>query len=130
MHKRKTHEDVERTKASRRSKVFLSRFSYWSTRIHPGTDHQCIYLAGVDCEPAYRSAIMEAKGRCQLCGTWTLNLEVDHIEHKTKASRCWCPENLRAICIKCHRERHPRVKWTPFRETDVKAYEALYENII
>lgn len=133
MHKRKTHEDVERTKASRRSKVFLSRFSYWSTRIHPGTDHQCVYYAGLDCGPMRENALAKAKGRCESCGVWTNRLEVHHIEHKTKVSRCSCPENLLVLCVRCHRGRngmHMQVRWSERKTEAHEEFAKLMDNAV
>ena len=114
MHKNKIHRDAQATRQSRREKRFFGRHSYISTRIHPGTDHQCVYLAGaVDCDVARIRALVRANGRCEMCGRWDSRLEVDHIAHKTKVERCWCQNNLRALCKHCHRSRHVRILWSP-----------------
>jgi 5-methylcytosine-specific restriction endonuclease McrA len=115
VHKRATHKDAAATKA----RHFLSRYSYVSTRIHPETDHQCCYLAGQDCGIAVDSVLFGANGRCEECGKWTSRLEVHHIQHKTKMSRCWCPENLIALCVQCHRGsrgKHVQVRFGEYKE--------------
>lgn len=122
MHRRQTHRDDEATKAA----IFRSRYSYVSTRIHPGTEHQCRYLAGVDCEVAYLDCMDRAKGRCEECGAWR-KLEVHHKSHKTKMERCWCQANLMALCVQCHRGpqgRHVQVQW---RKKAADEFKAPYE---
>lgn len=132
MHRRRTHEDEVRTKNARAIKEFGSRYSYYSTRIHPCTDHQCVYLAGQDCNAARLRALARACGRCEECGRWDIRLEVHHIEHKTKVSRCWCDENLKALCKFCHRGNHVQVKFGWERalkarqEQAIKDFEAIY----
>lgn len=104
MHKRPHKKDKDATKAAK----FESRYSYVSLRIHPGTTHPCVYLAGDDCGPA-REAIFERDGyKCQVCGK---SVPLDgfvtvrgHLAHggNTKISRCWCPENLTLKCFHDH----------------------------
>jgi 5-methylcytosine-specific restriction endonuclease McrA len=115
VHRRPTRKDHDATRWYRECGLWKSRHSYVSLRVHPGTDNYCIYLAGADCTPARNEALARAKGRCENCGMWTNRLELHHIEHKTKVSRCWCPENLMALCAKCHRGRngmHVQVQWS------------------
>lgn len=128
MHKRHTHEDVEATRAARNAGRFVSWHSYASTRVHPGTNHPCIYLAGVDCGTMREEALARAGGRCERCGMWTIRLEVHHIEHKTKVSRCSCQENLEVLCQNCHRGRngkHPQVQWTQRKQEAHRQFDEM-----
>ena len=126
MHRNPTRKDAEGTKRF----GFRSRYSYSSFRIHPGSDpaHECIYLAGADCGFKRDEVIADAKGRCQKCGKWTSQLEVHHIAHKNKIERCWCTENLVALCRDCHRGSrgmHVQVKWTP-KQQAAQDFRKLY----
>lgn len=130
MHKNKTHEDVAVTKFLWKQGVFRSRHSYVSTRIHPGTEQQCRYLAGIDCE-SWRTQIIELSGgycaRCQKQFDKAV-LEADHILHKTKMERCWCIRNGQALCRTCHRGRngkHPQIRWTRKQEAQ-EQFRKLY----
>lgn len=78
-----------------------------------------LILYGKDVLPARedairRSAFRNGVARCQICGclvndhvseTAPNKLELDHILSKPW-ERCWCPENLRILCHKCHSEKH------------------------
>lgn len=112
MHKTTHRIDKERTEAARKSGEFQSRYSYYSQRIHPGTKHQCVYLAGADCSLRRRQVICRDDHRCQICmgmvRSWTGGGEIDHIDSGRKALRCWCMENLRFVHKCCHRKRHNR----------------------
>lgn len=61
-----------------------------------------------------------------MCGAWYgLNYgEMDHIEHMTKVSRCWCDENLRWLCRKCHRGRHVQVRWSKREDLQPETHPA------
>jgi hypothetical protein len=86
---------------------FASKYSYVSRRIHPGTDHQCEYLAGLEDVGKRRREVFERdEWRCVGCAapiTW----ETGHMAHggNTKISRCSCLENLKAKCETCHMVR-------------------------
>lgn len=99
MHRRPHRIDVKATKAAH----FLSKFSYVSLRIHPGTNHQCVYLAGDDCGVRRRDVFARDSYRCVDCGG-NINWEIGQLAHggSTKVSRCWCFENLRTKCYACH----------------------------
>ena len=108
--------DYEATRARR----FLSRNSYVSFRVHPGTKHCCQYLKGKDVEPMRLHIFERDKGKCGVCGAyygWAFG-EMDHIEGGYGPQRCDCAENLRWLCPKCHRTKHHRdIQWRP-READ------------
>jgi hypothetical protein len=99
MHRRPHKKDREATKAAR----FLSRYSYVSQRIHPGTEKQCIYLAGRDCEFQRVIVLTRDNFICVDCGQ-KLDWETAHLAHggHTKVERCWCRENLSTKCGLCH----------------------------
>jgi|SRR5712664_879575 len=116
MHRRPHKKDDAATKAAK----FESRYSYISFRLHPGTTHQCVYLAGLDTEACRMAVYVRANGRCQYCGK-RLPLNGDlmwraHLAHggNTKVSRCWCPENLTLKCYHCHIvvEHNREVRWS------------------
>jgi hypothetical protein len=100
-------------KAATRAASFHSRYSYVSSRIHPGSDppHSCVYLAGLEDIGKRRLEVFERDGfRCVDCGR-KVNLEAPsydpdsaHLAHggHTKISRCWCMENLSLKCGACH----------------------------
>ena len=106
MHRNPHKKDVEATKAA----GFFSRYSYVSHRIHPGTNHQCEYLAGGDCENRRRVVFDRDGFKCVDCGQ-NVNIftgQLDHIGGNTKVTRCWCPEALQTRCATCHFNRHGR----------------------
>ena len=111
MHRNPVRKDIEATKAA----GFLSRYSYVSFRVHPRSDHCCVYLAGDDCEIERRRVFDRDGYRCVDCGVG-INIftgELDHIGGNTKVTRCWCPEALMTRCHDCHVRRHGRVpRWT------------------
>lgn len=117
MHKRQFRPDKAATKA----RHFESRYSYVSTRIHPGTENQqCEYLAGDDCEPRRREVFERDDYKCVDCGApvpWDGSLEIrGHLAHggNTKISRCWCLQNLSTKDFRCHMivEHGREVRWT------------------
>lgn len=114
--------DIQATKEAhfkdKRSFVALEKLT------HPlpvPTKHLILY--GLDVVPARdaaikRSAIKNGEPRCQICGCHVSDylgdmapnkLELDHILSKPW-NRCWCPENLRILCHKCHAEKHANRK--------------------
>jgi hypothetical protein len=117
MHKRQFRPDKAATKARR----FKSRYSYVSTRIHPGTEsQQCEYLAGDDCEIRRLEVFERDEFKCVGCGVevpWDGPIEKrGHLAHggNTKISRCWCPSNCSTKCFGCHflREHNREVKFS------------------
>lgn len=97
MHRRPHKLDAQATAA----RHFASRYSYVSRRIHPGTDHACEYLAGLDDTGKRRTEVFERDGNeCVICGS-KRELTLRH-GGNTKISRCWCPENLSCRCWTCH----------------------------
>ena len=128
MHRRPHRKDSEATKA----RNFLSRYSYVSFRIHPGTNHPCVYLAGRDCNGwkihVYLNSgpIARYLARCAECGEitgWNVG-EADHIEHVNKVVRCWCEENGRWLCKSCHKKRHVRPRFG--EKSAVEAFNKIY----
>lgn len=110
MHKRPFRIDEEATKA----RNFASKFSYVSKRIHPDSDHQCEYLAGLDVARRRKQVFERDEYRCWDCGahvTWGQG----HMAHggNTKVSRCDCMENLKTKCLNCHmiREHGREPRW-------------------
>lgn len=99
MHRRPHKLDAEATKARK----FISKFSYVSRRIHPGTEKNCEYLAGSDVSKRRREVFERDEWRCVDCGT-RITWESGHMAHKgnTKISRCTCLENLSCKCLGCH----------------------------
>ncbi len=111
MHRKQFHPDKAATKAAH----FASRYSYVSTRIHPGSEppHQCVYLAGFEDIGKCRQEVFNRdKHRCVDCGK-SVSLspgfydsgELAHSGH-TKISRCWCMENLKTLCHADHVKEH------------------------
>jgi hypothetical protein len=104
MHRTPHKIDKEATKEAR----FHSKYSYVSRRIHPGTEHQCVYLAGFDDIDIRRHEIfMRDDFRCVSCGM-QISWITGHMSHKgnTKISRCYCMENLDCMCHDCHKKHH------------------------
>lgn len=112
---------VRRDDEATRLRQFSSPDSYVSHRIHPGTTHPCVYLAGKDAA-FVRSVIFEKYGsRCFWCAKWvpfdgpvTVRGHLCHVGGSTKVERCWCVEALRLGCYECHiLEEHAREpRWT------------------
>lgn len=105
MHRNPHRRDAMATKAA----GFASRYSYVSHRIHPGTNHQCVYLAGFeDCGSRRAEVFTRDRWKCVDCGcyvqSWGGNGRVAHLAHggHTKVERCWCMENLKTKCEDCH----------------------------
>jgi hypothetical protein len=116
MHKTPHKLDKEATKAM----GFASRYSYISRRLHPGTDHPCQYLAGMDDIGRIRLQVFERDGwqcvDCQKYIVWEVgHPNSGHMAHggNTKISRCDCPENLKTKCYDCHmlKEHNREVKF-------------------
>ena len=110
MHQRPHKLDKEATKA----KHYESRYSYVSLRIHPSTQHQCEYLAGLTDIGRRRMQVFQRdEFKCVDCGK-QVEWSTGHLAHggNTKVSRCFCIENLKTKCFDCHmvREhgRYPR----------------------
>jgi len=102
--------DVELTKRMH----FMHKDSFVGQRMHPGTNHPCIYRRGKDVGPARLVIYERDKGRCQYCGVfadWDSG-EIHHKEGGLGLQRCSCPENLAWACAPCHRKQHPQVQWT------------------
>lgn len=100
MHRTPHKLDKEATKAA----GFHSRYSYVSRRIHEGTNHGCVYLAGLEDCGARRADVFERDGyKCVDCRKTGMPLQLAHDGH-TKISRCWCMENLKTKCHDCHRD--------------------------
>ncbi len=101
MHRNPHKIDKEATKAA----GFASRFSYVSLRLHPGTTHQCQYLAGfVDIGKQRAKIFARDNFLCVDCGfppTHDDPLEMAH-GGNTKISRCDCDENLKTKHRSCH----------------------------
>ena len=90
--------------AATKTRNFASRYSYVSRRIHPGTEHQCEYLAGLEDVGKRRHEVFERdEWRCVDCGE-PINWHNGHMAHggNTKVSRCYCLENLKTKCFTCH----------------------------
>lgn len=103
----------KRDDAATRAAKFLSKYSYVSRRIHPGTEgtpqeHPCIYLAGADCGVMRDKVFLRDEHCCVICGKWVPKQgsiwtrgHVDHLGGNTKVSRCWCFE---ALALKCYED--------------------------
>ena len=94
--------------------------SFIGKRIHPGTQHNCLYVRGDDVRPVRVAIYARDGGRC------TLKLKCDgsrvlpfdgsiyerwHLEHKVGGlglQRCFCPENVRGACWDCHQAKDGR----------------------
>jgi hypothetical protein len=104
MHKTPHKIDKEATREAR----FYSKHSYVSMKLHHGTDHQCVYLAGLEDIGARRHEVfMRDDFRCVACGA-RVDWHTGDLSHKgnTKVSRCWCMENLECVCRLCRRKHH------------------------
>lgn len=103
LHFNKHKLDKEATKA----RHFSSGYSYVSFRVHPGTDHGCQYLCGMEDMGKVRTDVFDRDGhKCVDCGTRGEYANPLHLAHKgnTKISRCDCMENLSCKCYRCHSE--------------------------
>jgi hypothetical protein len=101
LHKNPFRRDAEATKAMH----FASKYSYVSRRIHPGSDHPCVYLAGLeDIEKRRLIIFTRDKFSCVDCGA-KVSWDTGHLAHggHTKISRCDCLENLKTKCHECHK---------------------------
>lgn len=112
MHKRQFRPD----KSATRNKHYLSRYSYVSQRIHPGTiGQQCEYLAGEDCETRRLEVFDRDEFKCVDCGK-KVSWDRGHLAHSgnTKIQRCWCPQALKTKCYECHiiKEHNREVKFS------------------
>lgn len=113
--------DLLATKLAYKDGVFLDakKRSYVGSNLHPGTDHLCWYLKGVDASLQRDRVFERDKGKCQVCGAyygieWG---ECHHLKGGLGKQRCWCMENLAWSCPKCHRSKHVRPMWTPRKLT-------------
>ena len=109
MHRNPHKLDKEATKAA----GFHSRYSYVSRRIHEGTNHPCVYLAGLeDCGKRRGEVFDRDRYLCVDCKRVVMTgvpgwlPEAANLAHggHTKISRCWCMENLKTKCHDCHRD--------------------------
>ena len=58
---------------------------------------------------ALRRRILERDGwRCQICGSMR-DLQVHHLKHRSRLGDDE-PDNLIALCLRCHRDQHGTVK--------------------
>ena len=62
------------------------------------------YLKSLTWKGKRRKAMKYAKGRCQLCGA--LAREVHHMNYRSRGKEQ--PEDLIALCRKCHKDLHTR----------------------
>ena len=93
---------------------FQNPKSFIGQRIHPGTNHQCVYLKGKDVGPARLAIYERDKGLCQTCGRhadWD-DGEMHHKAGGLGLQRCSCAENLEWQCGPCHRRKHVAPMWT------------------
>ena len=95
------------------------RRSYVANWLHPGTNHRCEYLFGIDRLRRHNEIRERARGWCQGCerahyvgieGEW------HHIKGGLGVQRCDCAENALLVCQTFHRNHHVRVKWTKKEE--------------
>lgn len=113
--------DMQATMAMRESGQFKDERSYVAgERMHPGTNHPCIYYFGEDVGPIRHRIYERDEHRCQLkiaCdGTQELPSDGSlyerwHLEHAQGGigqSRCWCDENMRGACYECHQIKDGR----------------------
>jgi hypothetical protein len=96
---------------------FVDPRSFVALWKHPGTNHPCVYLFGVDKGPQRRKIFERDKGRCQLetpaCkgyqgwdrGQW------HHIKGGRGNQHCDCLENALWSCGPCHRQKHVRPRF-------------------
>ena len=98
--------DRELTKAMK----FQDPRSFIGKRIHPETNHQCVYLKGRDVGPARLAIYERDKELCKFCGRfadWD-DGEMHHVVGGLGLQRCSCPENLVWSCGPCHQKEHGR----------------------
>ena len=88
---------------------FNDKRSYVGNRMHPGTEHQCVYLKGRDRSVRRAVIFSRSKGLCELCGDFCpFTGEMHHVKGGLGAQRCDCAENLVWACRECHRQAHGR----------------------
>ena len=90
---------------------FTDHRSYVSFRLHPDTNHPCVFLKGDDATQMRRVIFEREKGICWRCKRfvdWEWG-ELRHLKGGNGAGRCWCPENLGWGCGPCHRTEHVQV---------------------
>ena len=119
--------DVTMTRAMRENRFLMERGSFCTLPDVAGKVH--FHLEGSDRSRMRQIVYIRAKGRCQnrRCGApivWD-TFEMDHIKGGL-SERCDCLHNLRALCLGCHRARHPQVKFGPGRQEAIKDFDALH----
>jgi 5-methylcytosine-specific restriction endonuclease McrA len=84
--------------------------SYVGFRIHPDTEHACVYLFGEDVGERRAEIRARHNARCVFCGAycWVFG-ELHHVDGGLGPQRCWCYENLTWACGECHRVQHGRM---------------------
>ena len=93
------------------------RRSYVAQKLHPGTDHPCVFLRGKDRSNRRDELFKRVKGLCINCKRYR---DEDHGDMSHEVSRgrggCDCWENLAWRCTffvaNCHTKEHPQVQWT------------------
>jgi hypothetical protein len=91
--------------------------SYVAQKMHPGTDHPCVFLRGTDRSIRRAQLFKRAKGICAGCGRYR---DEEHGDMSHELSRgkggCDCWENLAWRCTffvaNCHTSLHPQPMWT------------------
>jgi len=119
--------DTSQTKAMKENRFLMERGSFVTLPHADGKIH--FHLEGSDRSRMRPIVFARAKGRCQNQRCKALlefrSWEMDHIQGGT-SGRCDCLHNLRALCIPCHRARHPQVRFGEGRAEAIKDFNNLY----
>ena len=119
--------DVTMTRAMRENRFLMARGSFATLPDANGKVH--FHLEEFDRMRMRPIVFARSKGKCQnkrcradiMGAPW----EMDHIQGGL-SGRCDCLHNLRALCVPCHRARHPQVQFGPGRQEAINQFEALH----
>jgi hypothetical protein len=96
------------------SAAFILRDKFAGARIESWWAQFSAYLASGEWRERSRATIVAAGGICAYCSQRPA-VQAHHISYDRVG--CECPEDLRAICLLCHRKEHPLLNLKAFDAT-------------